>query len=61
MLGADFNPKNVVGAIVEHEGRVLLCRRAIEPCRGKWTIPAGFQELAETTQAGAARWVGCGA
>lgn len=31
----------VVGCIVAHEGRVLLCRRAIEPCRGLWTVPAG--------------------
>jgi 8-oxo-dGTP pyrophosphatase MutT (NUDIX family) len=45
----------VVGCIVEHAGKLLLCRRAIEPCRGKWTVPAGFLELHESTAAGAAR------
>ena len=45
----------VVGCIVEHEGRVLLCRRAIEPCTGLWTVPAGFLEMGESTAAGAAR------
>ena len=41
--------RQVVGCIVEHEGKVLLCRRAIEPCKGKWTIPAGFLEMGEST------------
>ncbi|GAX73460.1 hypothetical protein CEUSTIGMA_g912.t1 [Chlamydomonas eustigma] len=50
-----FNPKMVVGCIVEHEGKILLCRRAIEPCKGLWTVPAGFMELDETTAEGAAR------
>jgi len=45
----------VVGCIVEHEGKVLLCRRAIEPCKGLWTVPAGFLEMGESTAAGAAR------
>jgi ADP-ribose pyrophosphatase YjhB (NUDIX family) len=49
------NPKVVVGAVIEHDGRVLLCRRAIDPRRGFWTIPAGYLELAETTAEGAAR------
>jgi ADP-ribose pyrophosphatase YjhB (NUDIX family) len=49
------NPKVVVGCIAEWEDRVLLCRRAIEPRRGLWTLPAGFMENAETTQQGAAR------
>lgn len=49
------NPKIVVGAVVSHEGRVLLCRRAIEPRRGYWTIPAGYLEERESTEAGAAR------
>ena len=35
-------PRQVVGCIVEHEGRLLLCRRGIEPQHGKWTVPAGF-------------------
>lgn len=42
------NPKLVVGAIPEHEGRLLLCRRAIEPRYGYWTLPAGFMENDET-------------
>lgn len=45
----------VVGAIVEHEGKILLCRRGIQPQRGLWTVPAGFLELGESTAAGAAR------
>ena len=36
------NPKLVVGCVPEHEGRILICRRAIEPRLGYWTIPAGF-------------------
>ena len=49
------NPKLVVGCIVEHEGRILLCKRAIEPRRGYWTVPAGFLELGESAMAGAIR------
>ena len=50
------NPLNVVGTIpVMDDGRVLLCLRNIEPRRGKWTLPAGFMELGETTAEGAAR------
>ncbi len=49
------NPKIVVGAVVAHEGRILLCRRAIEPRRGFWTLPAGYLELNETPAEGAAR------
>ena len=49
------NPKLVVGAIVEHEGNILLCRRAIDPRRGYWTLPAGFMENRESTSEGAAR------
>lgn len=37
---------------MEHEGKVLLCKRAIEPCRGKWTVPAGYLELDESTAGG---------
>ena len=43
------NPKIVVGCIPEWEDRVLLCRRAIEPRYGYWTLPAGFMENGETT------------
>jgi ADP-ribose pyrophosphatase YjhB (NUDIX family) len=47
------NPKLVVGVLAEWDGRVLLCRRAIEPRYGYWTLPAGFMENDETTgQAG---------
>lgn len=49
------NPKVVVGCLPEWEGRVLLCRRAIEPRHGLWTLPAGFLENGETLAAGAAR------
>lgn len=49
------NPKMVVGCLVECEDKILLCRRAIEPRYGKWTLPAGFMENNETTQQGALR------
>lgn len=49
------NPKMVVGCIPEWEDRILLCRRAIEPKYGLWTLPAGFMENGETTADGAAR------
>jgi ADP-ribose pyrophosphatase YjhB (NUDIX family) len=49
------NPKIVVGCVPEYEGRILICRRAIEPRHGFWTIPAGFMENEETLQQGAAR------
>lgn len=49
------NPKIVVGAVVRHDGRILMCRRAIEPRRGFWTIPAGYLELNETAEEGVRR------
>jgi ADP-ribose pyrophosphatase YjhB (NUDIX family) len=50
------NPRVVVGCVPELEdGRILLCRRAIEPRRGYWTVPAGFMENGESLQQGAAR------
>lgn len=49
------NPKVVVGAVVLHDERVLLCRRAIEPRHGFWTLPAGYLELGETSAEGAMR------
>ena len=49
------NPKIVAGCIPEWEGRILLCRRAIEPRHGLWTIPAGFMENRETVEQAAAR------
>jgi ADP-ribose pyrophosphatase YjhB (NUDIX family) len=52
---AYHNPKVVVGAICTYNDQVLLCKRAIEPCSGKWGYPQGFLELGETTRQGAAR------
>lgn len=49
------NPRPVVGTIPEWDGRILLCRRAIEPRHGFWTLPAGFMEVGETTAEGAIR------
>ncbi|HEY2740460.1 MAG TPA: NUDIX hydrolase [Thermoanaerobaculia bacterium] len=49
------NPKIVVGSGVVSGDRFLLCRRAIEPRRGYWTLPAGYLEVNESTMAGAAR------
>jgi len=49
------NPKIVVGAVCHWGDRLLLCRRAINPRKGHWTLPAGFLELHETVTAGAAR------
>jgi len=51
-----INPKMVVGSLpLAPDGRVLLCRRAIEPQHGLWTLPAGYMELGETVEEGAAR------
>lgn len=49
------NPKVVVGSVCTVGDRFLLCRRAIEPRRGYWTLPAGYLETHETTMAGAMR------
>ncbi|HRH82506.1 MAG TPA: NUDIX hydrolase [Thiobacillaceae bacterium] len=49
------NPKMVVGCVPEWEDRLLLCKRAIEPRYGFWTLPAGFMENGETTAEGAVR------
>ena len=49
------NPLNVVGTVPHWGDQVLLCKRNIEPRWGKWTLPAGFMELHETTAQGAAR------
>lgn len=49
------NPKIVVGSVALWEGRILLCRRAIQPRRGFWTLPAGYLELNETVEQGALR------
>src|SRR5215475_1779754 len=49
------NPKVVVGSVCRWQERILLCRRAIHPRRGFWTLPAGYLELNESTSAGAER------
>ncbi|WP_340116090.1 NUDIX hydrolase [Pelagibius sp. 7325] len=49
------NPKIVVGSVATWQDRILLCRRAIEPRRGFWTLPAGYLELHEEAAAGARR------
>jgi ADP-ribose pyrophosphatase YjhB (NUDIX family) len=49
------NPKMVIGCIPDWEGKILLCKRAIEPRRGYWTPPAGFMENGETTSEAALR------
>lgn len=49
------NPRPVVGTIPVWDDRILLCRRAIEPRHGFWTLPAGFMEVGETAAEGASR------
>ncbi|MEC7997537.1 MAG: NUDIX hydrolase, partial [Pseudomonadota bacterium] len=49
------NPKNVVGTLPFYEDKILLCKRAIQPRLGKWTLPAGFMENGETSLEGAVR------
>lgn len=49
------NPKIVAGCIPEWEGKILLCRRAIEPRTGHWTFPAGFMEIGESIEQAAIR------
>ena len=51
------NPKIIAGAVCTWEDKFLLCKRAIEPRIGYWTIPAGFMELHESVAEGAAREV----
>ena len=49
------NPKVVVGVVATWEDKLLMCKRAIEPRSGYWTLPAGFMEMGESPQEGAAR------
>ena len=49
------NPRMIVGCVPVWEDKILLCKRAIEPRHGLWTVPAGFMENGETLGAGAAR------
>lgn len=51
------NPRVIVAAVVRHEEKLLLCRRAIRPRYGFWTLPGGFMEIGETPEQGAAREV----
>ena len=50
-----INPKVIVGCLPTVDDRILLCKRAIEPRYGKWTLPAGFMENKESSAEGAAR------
>ncbi|MEH6502358.1 MAG: NUDIX hydrolase [Cycloclasticus sp.] len=49
------NPRIIAGCIPVWEDKILLCKRAINPRRGYWTLPAGFMELGETTEQAALR------
>ncbi len=49
------NPNIVAGCLVTHEDKILLCKRAIEPRKGLWTLPAGFMENNETAEQAAQR------
>ncbi|XP_021770362.1 nudix hydrolase 23, chloroplastic-like [Chenopodium quinoa] len=49
------NPKMVVGCLIEHENKILLCKRNIQPSYGRWTLPAGFMEMGESAAEGAIR------
>lgn len=49
------NPRIVTGVVAHQNGRILLCRRAIDPRKGFWTLPAGFLELGESVEEGAKR------
>ncbi|XP_010265931.1 PREDICTED: nudix hydrolase 23, chloroplastic [Nelumbo nucifera] len=49
------NPKMIVGCLVEHDGKVLLCKRNIPPSYGLWTLPAGYMEIGESAAEGAIR------
>ena len=49
------NPKIVVGSVVRYNDQILMCRRAISPSKGLWTLPAGYLEIGETVEEGARR------
>ncbi len=49
------NPKIIAGCVIDVDGKILMCKRAIEPRHGFWTVPAGFMENGESVQHGAAR------
>ncbi|MFN3920459.1 MAG: NUDIX domain-containing protein, partial [Methylohalobius sp.] len=58
-----LNPKIIAGCLPLWQGKILLCRRAIEPRYGLWTLPAGFMELGESLEEAAIRetWEEAGA
>jgi len=49
------NPRIIVGCLPIFEDKIVICKRAIEPCRGKWNLPAGFMENGECAEDGALR------
>jgi ADP-ribose pyrophosphatase YjhB (NUDIX family) len=49
------NPRIIAGCVIEVDAKILMCKRAIEPRHGFWTVPAGFMENGESVQHGAAR------
>uniref|UniRef100_A0A5B7B3A1 Nudix hydrolase domain-containing protein n=1 Tax=Davidia involucrata TaxID=16924 RepID=A0A5B7B3A1_DAVIN len=57
------NPKMVVGCLIEHDNKILLCKRKIQPSYGLWTLPAGYMEIGESAAEGAIRetWEEAGA
>ncbi|KAI3667481.1 hypothetical protein L6452_42542 [Arctium lappa] len=57
------NPKMVVGCLIEHDNKILLCKRKIQPSYGLWTLPAGYMEIGESATEGAMRetWEEAGA
>ncbi|PWA69158.1 nudix hydrolase [Artemisia annua] len=57
------NPKMVVGCLIEHDNKILLCKRNIQPSYGLWTLPAGYMEIGESASEGAIRetWEEAGA
>ena len=50
-----MNPKIIVGALPFKDDQVLLCKRDIDPGKGKWTLPSGFMEMGESLEQGAER------
>ncbi|XP_071720900.1 nudix hydrolase 23, chloroplastic-like isoform X2 [Rutidosis leptorrhynchoides] len=58
-----LNPKMVVGCLIEHDNKILLCKRNIQPSFGLWTLPAGYMEIGESATEGAVRetWEEAGA
>jgi ADP-ribose pyrophosphatase YjhB (NUDIX family) len=49
------NPRVIVGCLPVFEDKIVICKRAIDPCKGKWNLPAGFMENGECAEEGALR------